>query len=92
MSALPPRYQLPRLPPQKELAKRQIAAHQDHDGQACTPVLIGGRFFGVRTGESHRHVEQMDGEVRGRFTTSVPQCITRSLARLDQQLQPGERS
>lgn len=34
-----PRHQLPRFAPQKELAERQVLAHQVYDGQACSSVL-----------------------------------------------------
>ena len=34
------RYQLPRFFAQEELAKCQVLAYQDHDGQACSTLLI----------------------------------------------------
>lgn len=37
------RYQLPRFFAQEELAKCQVLAYQDHDGQACSTLLI---YFG----------------------------------------------
>jgi N-acetylmuramoyl-L-alanine amidase CwlA len=60
-------HQLPRLFVEEELAKRQVPAHQDYHGQACPALLIDGRFF-VHMGESRQYMEQMNGEVRGRFT------------------------